>query len=174
MGWLLRGNSMTTGQKIAEGLLWLAALFMGILVGGSVYQRMSLIPYWAGDLPGSLVRYFHDPAVAQSIGAFWTRILIPVGLSLVLTLIANWRMRGRRLWIGVALGCFLVALVWTGIYFVPKGVIPLFEKDGAGLSGDQITAMARMWINLDWIRMGLTVVAFFALMRATALRVASA
>jgi hypothetical protein len=61
-------------------------------------------------------------------------------------------------------------LVWTEIYFVPKGVIPLMARAGAGLSGDQITTMAKAWIFWDWFRMAGTVVAYLALLRALTIR----
>ena len=49
---------------------------------------------------------------------------------------------------------------------MPKGVIPPFDRDGAGMTPDEITALARSWIFWDWLRMAMIAAAFFALLRA--------
>jgi hypothetical protein len=157
---------MSIRKRVGEILLWLALFFVGIIIGAEVYQRISLIPEWGGDLPGSLVRYFQGTTAAASIGRFWANVLPPTALLVVAAFVANWPDRARRKWLGVTLLFFLAALVWTEVWFVPKGVIPLMVKAGAGMTPEEITARANAWIFWDWFRMGATVVAYFSMLKA--------
>jgi len=65
--------------KIAgELLLWLALLGIAILTGANVYQRISIIPDWSSDLPGSLIKYFQGTTTAQDIRRFWDSAVLAV------------------------------------------------------------------------------------------------
>jgi len=161
---------MSVRQKIGEVLLWMALLLVGTVIGASVYQRISLIPEWGGALPDSVVTYFRDTQAAHSIGRFWASVLPPTALFVIAAAAFNWPERPRRRWLGVGTILFLAMLLWTEIYFVPKGVIPLMARAGAGLSGDQITTMAKAWILWDWFRMAGTVAAYLALLRVLTIR----
>ena len=41
---------MTRRQRLAAIVLWSALVFVGTMFGASVYQRISIIPEWGGDL----------------------------------------------------------------------------------------------------------------------------
>ena len=161
---------MSPRQKIGEALLWMALLLVGIIIGASVYQRISLIPEWGGALPDSVVTYFRGTNAGASIGRFWANVLPPTALFVLAATAFNWPERARRRWLGVGALLFFAMLAWTEVYFVPKGVIPLMVHAGAGLSGDEITAIAKAWIFWDWFRMAGTVAAYLALLRALTIR----
>ena len=157
-------------ERLAEALLWLAIVLSGVVFGASVYQRVSLIPEWGGNLPDSVGDYFKGTNQAGASARFWRGALPPTGLCILVTLIAAWPDRGRRTWIAIALGLYVVALVWTAVYFIPKGVVPLMEEAGQNLTPAQITATAEAWIFWDWLRMALTLGFLLALMKALTLR----
>ena len=157
-------------KRLAEALLWLAIVMSGVVFGASVYQRVSLIPEWGGNLPDSVTDYFKGTNQADASARFWRGALPPTGLCILLTLIAAWPDRGRRTWVALALGLYLVALVWTAVYFIPKGVVPLMEQAASGMTPEEITSTARAWIFWDWLRMALTLGFVLALMKALTLR----
>lgn len=157
---------MTARQRIGEPVLWAALLFVGVIIGASVYQRISLIPEWGGALPGSIATYFQGTNAANSIGRFWSTVLPAAALVLIVAVLTNWYAPARRLWLGVAALLFFAMLVWTEVYFIPKGVIPLMVRAGAGLSPDEITRRAQAWIFWDWFRTAGTVAAYLALLKA--------
>ena len=161
---------MSIRQRIAEALLWIALLFVATIIGAEVYQRISLIPEWGAALPDSVITYFRGTHAAASIGRFWISVLPPTALFVIGAGVFNWPDRPRRRWIGVGTLLFVAMLVWTEVFFVPKGVIPLMAHAGAGLSPEEITRLAKSWIFWDWFRMAGTVVAYLALLRALTIR----
>jgi hypothetical protein len=165
---------MSTRQRIGEVVLWITLFVAGIINGAGVYQRISLIPDWADNLPDSLVNYFKGTTAAPDISRFWESVVPVLALLVIATLIFNLADRPRRKWIGIGGALFFAALIATLVYFVPRGVIPLMKHAGAGLSGDEITRMARAWVFWDWFRMAATAGCFFALLKALTIRLSPA
>ena len=157
-------------RNAGEVFLWAAILTVGVIVGASVYQRISLIPYWGGDLPGSIVTYFQGTSAAAAIGRFWETVLPPTAIFVALALLTNWPNRRRRKWLVIAATLFFAMLIWTAVYFVPSGVIPLMVHAGAGLSPDEITQRARAWIFWDGFRVAGTIAAYLLLLKALTCR----
>jgi hypothetical protein len=136
------------------------------MLGASVYQRISLIPEWGGSLPQSVVSYFRGTGAGASIDRFWTSVTAPTALLMIVTVLANRPAIARRKWLGTAALLFFAMLLWTAIYFVPKGVIPLMQNGGEGMTPDEITRTARAWIFWDWFRMAGTTAAYLCLLKA--------
>ena len=157
---------MSPRQRFAEVALWSALLLLATMLGASVYQRVSLIPEWGGSLPQSVVSYFHGTSAGASIDRFWTSVTAPTALLVLTTVLANWPTVARRKWLGTAALLFFAMLIWTAIYFVPKGVIPLRVRGGEGMSPDEITRAASAWIFWDWFRMAGTTAAYLCLLKA--------
>src|SRR5690242_18581547 len=124
---------MSIRQKIGEALLWIALLLLGTIIGAEVYQRISLIPQRGAAIPDSLITYFRGTHAAASIGRFWISVLPPSALFVIAATAFNWPERARRGWLALGAFLFIAMLVWTEVYFVPKGVIPLMAHAGAGL-----------------------------------------
>lgn len=161
---------MSTRQRIGEAVLWITLFVAGIINGAGVYQRISLIPDWARNLPDSLVNYFKATTAAPDITRFWESVVPVLTLLVIATLIFNLADRPRRKWICIGAALFFAALMATLVYFVPRGVVPLMKNAGAGLSGDEIARMARQWVFWDWFRMAATAGCFFALLKAVTIR----
>jgi hypothetical protein len=163
---------MNMRRRIGESILWLTVLAMGVITGAGLFQRMSLIPAWTRDLPGSVVVYFKGTMAAQDFSRFWATV-VPVSALLVIgTLIFNLADRPRRRWIAIGAGLFSAVFAATLLYFVPKGVVPLMVRAGAGMSGEEITRVMRQWVFWDGFRMAAMVGCFFAFVKAVTLRVA--
>ena len=157
----------TTRQRLATVLLWGVLVLVGTMFGASVYQRISLIPEWGGALPQSVVLYFSDVRAGQAIDRFWTFITAPTAVTIILALILNWPLVARRRWLSRGAMLFFLMLAWTAVYFIPKGVMPLMVRGGAGLTPEAITQMARAWIFWDWFRMAGTLGSYLCFVKAT-------
>ena len=153
-------------NQLAEILLWIAIVLSGVVFGASVYQRISLISEWGGNLPSSVIDHFSGTTAAAASGRFWASALPPTGLVILLALIFGWPDRERRPWLSLALGLFVAGMIWTEVFFIPKGVVPLMERAGAGMTPDEITAQASAWIFWDWFRMALTLGFLLSLLKA--------
>jgi hypothetical protein len=160
---------VTARRPVADILLAGVLVLVGTMFGASVYQRISLIPEWGGNLPQSVVLYFGEARTGHAIERFWTLVTGPTALLIVLALIVNWRVAARRRWMAVGAALFFVMLAWTVVYFIPKGVTPLMVQGGAGLSPEAITRMARAWIFWDWFRMGGTLASYLCFVQAATL-----
>ena len=161
---------MSTRQRLAAVLLWGVLVLVGTMFGASVYQRISLIPEWGGALPQSVTLYFSDARAGQAIDRFWTLITGPTALAIVLALILNWPLVARRRWISGGALLFFAMLVWTAVYFIPGGVMPLMVRGGAGMTPEAITQMARAWIFWDWFRMAGTLASYLCFVKAATLQ----
>jgi hypothetical protein len=64
----------------------------------------------------------------------------------ILALILNWPVLAQRPWLLGGAILFFLMLAWTALFFIPKGVMPLMQRGGEGLTPAAITQMARAWI----------------------------
>ena len=163
---------MNARQRIGECFLWLTILAMGVITGAGLFQRMSLIPAWTRDLPGSVVAHFKGTMAAQDFSRFWATVVPVSALLVVGTLIFNLADRSRRGWIAAGAALFGAVFAATLLYFVPKGVVPLMVRAGEGMSGEEITRVMRQWVFWDGFRMAAMVGCFFAFLKAATVRVA--
>lgn len=157
---------MVTRQRVAAVLLWSVLVLVGTMFGASVYQRISLIPEWGGALPQSVTVYFRGTNAGQAIDRFWTLVTAPTAIAIILTVVVNWPFVARRRWASRGAILFFLMLVWTVVYFIPGGVIPLMVRGGDGLSPETITQMARAWIFWDWFRMAGTLASYLCFLKA--------
>jgi hypothetical protein len=153
-------------QRLGDVALWFALVFLATMLGASVYQRISLIPEWGGALPQSVVTYFHGTGAGASIDRFWRSVIPPTGVLVIIAILANRAALARRTWLGAAGILFFAMLIWTFVYFVPQGVIPLMVRGGEGMSPEAITRTARAWIFWDWFRMAGTLASYLCLLKA--------
>ena len=161
---------MSTRQRFATVLLWCVLVLVGTMFGASVYQRISLIPEWGGDLPQSVVRYFSDARAGQAIDRFWTLVTGPTALAIIVALILNWPLVARRRWVSRGAILFFLMLAWTAAFFIPSGVMPLMVRGGAGMTPEAITQMARAWIFWDWFRMAGTLGSYLCFVKAATIQ----
>ena len=116
--------------------------------GGSIYEMVVVWPLWAASPPESVTAWTHG-----AIQAPFFQVLTPIyGLSgLGLAICSRWMAERQRKWAMLAGLSGAITLVWTMLFFVP-----ILEKTqltgGAGLSGEEITALVRRFWTWQWLR----------------------
>src|ERR1044072_3007391 len=98
--------------------LMMSILLWGVLLGGVVYAHIVYFPVYLSHLPESSVVVNGTYGLEE--GYFWITIHPLLVLSLVVTLIANWRESGRRNLIAATLGWYIVILIVSSLYFIPQ------------------------------------------------------
>jgi hypothetical protein len=145
--------------------LMVSILLMGILLGGIVYSHIVYFPVYLSALPDSAVLVNGPYALHEE--RFWLLIHPLAILSLILSLVFNWKVRARRKLIAIPLIIYVLAIVVTSLYFVPE--LRAFH-DSPKLAGSPAEWFARgqRWQYLSWIRgtvMGLSIVPLLLALR---------
>src|SRR2546423_11959251 len=110
-------------SKIKEIVLCLAIIFIGALLGGSLYDSIVLAPNFRVGIPQSLEHLRQFMAVANP-GSFFRFIAPLTELSILTSLILGWkRPAGRRWWLIVALLLIVAGDVITFTYHYPRNAI---------------------------------------------------
>jgi hypothetical protein len=107
---------------------------------------MVFFPVYLSDLPASAAVVNGPYGLSEA--RFWMTIHPLLVLSLVVSLIANWRERTKRFLIGATLTVYIVVLVVSALYFVPELIA---FHDSPVTAGDWQTRANRWW-NLSLIR----------------------
>lgn len=136
--------------QIKEVLLIAAVIFLGSLLGGSLYDTLVNAPNFSSDIPQSL-EAFRGSMLAASPGNFF-RVLAPLAeLSLLLSLILGWRRpAGRRWWLVAALVLVIAGDVITFAYHYPRN--NLLFHDPLHTPVDALKVAAAEWIRGNYVR----------------------
>ncbi len=155
-------------NSISRILLWLAVIAWGFWLGGLIYEMVVIMPLWSANLPQSVLEWNSRPNFVVNPTRFYLPIVITLILSSLLAMVLNWKSGNHRIWLILSSVCVITAFVFTIIYFFPKNEL-LFRNQNAGLSGEEITAIANAWIQANWIRFSIMAVGFFAALKAFSL-----
>ena len=155
-------------NTIGRILIWMTVIAWGFWLGGLMYEMIVIMPLWSANLPNSVVEWNSRPDFVMNPTRFYVPIVITLILSSLLATILAWKSSNKRLWLILSTVCAITVFVFTLIYFFPKNEI-LFRNQNAGLSGEEITAIANAWIRGNWIRVGMMIVGFFAALKAFSL-----
>ena len=107
-----------TRLKLSTFFLMLAIIFWGTLLGGIAYSHLVYFPVYLSALPDSAVLVNGPFRLQEQI--FWVSIHPLLIVTLVTTLLLNWKFAARRKLIGITLLVYALALVATSLYFVPE------------------------------------------------------
>ena len=135
-----------TYALMATVVLW------GVLLGGIVFSNAIVMPVFLADLPASASVVTGPHAVNEV--PFWMSIHPLIVLSLIVALIANWRVTVRRRSIAIVLVCYIVALIVTALFFVPE-LIAFQASPQSSISASEWASRAMRWQILSWIRGGI-------------------
>lgn len=131
-----------------------ACLSFSVVIGGAVYEHLTVVPAWSAAIPASLSMFQGTHGLNPA--PFWISIH-PVTLLLMLgSLAVFWKTEGRRFQL-TALAGYVLVLVITQIYFVPE----LLELTGTpfAVTVDQgLTARGQLWEKLSLVRLAFLVV----------------
>jgi len=151
-------------QTITQILLWIAIVAWSLWFGGLMYEMVVILPLWSSSLPESVIEWNSRPQFIVNPTRFFAPVAVTTILSSLAGLISGWNLSNRRLWLILSAVCAMATLAFTIVYFFPKNEV-LFRNQFAGLSGEEITAIANGWITANWIRVCIMAVGFFAALR---------
>jgi len=138
-------------------LLWLFIIFLGTAFGAGLYESRVVVPLWTSAPPASL-------ASPDSGRRFWALVTTgPLTLLTLANLVAAWQTQGpgRAWWLTAAIVTLLERAATFG-YFIPT-IIRLQRKPP--LSEPVLRAALARWVRLNYVRNGLTLVAWIATLK---------
>ncbi len=143
--------------------LMISILLMGVLLGGIVYAHIVFFPPYLSALPASSSLVNGPYALHDEY--FWTLIHPIAILSLIVSLVLNWKIPARRKLIAVPLIVYVLAIVVTAIYFVPE--LRAFKASpSSGVSPAEWYARGQRWQHLSWTRGTVIGLSYIALLLA--------
>jgi uncharacterized membrane protein len=142
-------------SKIKEIILIIAIISLGTLFGGGLYESVVNAPNFRAGLPNSVEHFRQFMSVANP-GSFF-RVVAPLTqISLLVSLILNWKKPPRRRWwLLAALILVVTADAITFGYVYPRNDI-LFSNP-LQISLELLEKTAAEWMYANYIRVVLTV-----------------
>jgi hypothetical protein len=152
-------------ERLSIATLWLFIISSGIVAGGSVVERVVIMPLWASSPPES-VRAWSLGVIQRPFFEVATPIysLLALG-ALVLSFALP---PPARPWVRTAGALGILLGILTIAFFVP-----LLQKTqatgGAGLPSEEIARLTRQFVNWSWLRSGLLFAGWLTAMRGLTL-----
>lgn len=129
--------------------LFLAVILWGTLLGGIAYSHLVYFPVYLSALPDSAVVVNGPYGLHEAI--FWITIHPLLIISLIITLVLNWRAPARRKLILISLGLYALVIIITQIYFIPE-LIAFERSPQSSVSPAEWLARGQRWQRFSWIR----------------------
>ncbi|HEY6186065.1 MAG TPA: hypothetical protein VIW80_00195 [Pyrinomonadaceae bacterium] len=129
--------------------LFLAVILWGTLLGGIAYSHLVYFPAYLSALPDSAVVVNGPYGLHEAV--FWITIHPLLILSLIITLVLNWRVPARRKLILITFGLYVLVLIITQIYFIPE-LIAFQRSPQSSVSPAEWLVRGQRWQRLSWIR----------------------
>ena len=143
--------------------LMLSVVLWGTLLGGIAYSHIVYFPVYLSALPDSAVVVNGPFGLHEE--RFWMTIHPLLILSLIVTLVLNWRLRTRRKLILISFAVYVLVLVVSALYFIPE--LGAFARSPrASLTPAEWLARGQRWQRLSWIRGAVCYAAFLPLLLA--------
>src|SRR6266568_2074170 len=154
-------------ELVAQSLLYLGIVLVGINIGGNVYEMLVLDPLWSASPPDSVRNFFKDTPFARAMQKFWLSKLAKYSLFvLVGAVIAAWSVPGRRGWLAAAVLATAVNYALTILYIFPRKKF-LFRARGE-VTADAIQRATQQFLAANRVRRFFKLVEFLCLVRALA------
>lgn len=104
-------------QIIRESILWVSLILVSIIVGGTIYQMLVIVPEFNRDIPNAMISFAQGHISTKSFwGAPFQDLCL---LFLIASTIFNWK-NGRRYWIFSATLLAIISIALTVIFAVPQ------------------------------------------------------
>ena len=152
-----------TVTRFATYSLMLAVILWGTLLGGITYSHLVYFPVYLSALPDSSIVVNGPYGLHESI--FWLTVHPLLILSLIVTLVLNWKFEPRRKFILISFVVYLLALVVTQIYFLPE-LAAFAQSPDSNVSAAEWSARGQRWQIMSWIRGGVMYAALVPLLIA--------
>ena len=137
---------------LEPALLWLIVLFVGIEIGGGLYEWRCIYPLWSKDpSPQTLRQKIQESGQELAGRRFWPFVSPPVLLLSILNIVAAFQSVSaqRPIWL-LAAAIALLDKVATYIYFAPTLVLRLSRPEA--ISPSKLTRIVRVWVRLSPLR----------------------
>lgn len=140
-------------RLIASFTLWLFVVATALILGAGLYEALVVVPFWSAGVPASLAEGNPLLRVPMRSGqVFWPFFTPAVALIALLALVTSFGTSPRHLaWRVTATGLLLIVSIVTLVYFRPA-IIGMVVHHGAGRTPEAVTAEARRWVALNWVR----------------------
>jgi hypothetical protein len=153
-------------KAIRTLLLMLASISFIVVIGGAIYEHLTMVPVWTSAAPASLAMFQGDYAVAAF--RFWIPIHPITVILLIAALVANWKTE-RRKPIALVLGGYILVLVVTFAFFVPE-LLSITRSAYSPAVDSALTQRAKFWESMSLVRLAwmllLAVILTFGLTRS--------
>ena len=147
---------------LADSCLVGLVLAYSLNLAPMMFESFTSDRIWASNPPDSF--YMFLGRYGQKTAHYW-RVVSPIAmLTFVLSFVFNWHIVDRRMWLFVALACYLAVQLTTMVFFVPEQEA-LISNAGA-LSRDVLRVRAHRWMFLNYFRNVAGVLAYIFLMCA--------
>ena len=157
-------------KHATQFFLWVAALVAGPLVGAKLFDLLVLAGAWSADPPRSLALLPYGAAWPVDTGVFFIPFSAALLVSAFGALAAGWRTPWRYRWLLCvpSLGVFALLVLTVVVFWPMNAALWRHASDVATspLTDAEAAAMARRWVQLDWLRLAGGVAAFVAALRA--------
>lgn len=149
--------------RIGTYSLVLTIVLWGTLLGGIAYSHIVYFPVYLSALPHSAVVVNGPFGLHEAI--FWMIIHPLLILSLIVTLVLNWKLRARRKLILISFAVYVLVIVISQIYFIPE-LIAFERSPESSVTPAEWLARSQRWQRLSWIRGAVCYVAIVPLLLA--------
>lgn len=145
---------------VAEVLLWLFVINLGIVLGAGLYELRVVVPLWASNPPASIGQ-------PDSGLRFWAWAATgPLTLLCLANLYLAWQSLGpRHNWWLIAAVIVLIERLMTFGYFIPT----ILRLQRSERPPAEVRASFSQWIAFNFARIALVLAAFLLALKALAL-----
>lgn len=154
---------------IVEVLLWLFVINLGIAYGAGLYEKRIVLPMWFSKSPDSGWQVNGDAMRQTNTGLrFWAlATTLPLTLLTIANLVNALQSHGTRYeWWLAASALSLVERIATFAFFIPTAIrLMRAEELPAGVA----PVLASRWIQMNYVRDALTLLAWLTALRALSL-----
>lgn len=146
--------------------LWMYVIFLSMLFGGALFERIVLVAVWSSDLPRSVRDWNGNPRLTIHPTAFFRQVTPFLIVLTPLEVYFAWTSTGpERSTLLLSTVLLIAVLVATLAYFAPT-LARLTLHGGEGMDDGQIVRTARRWVALQYVRLGAVAVAWLASLEA--------
>jgi hypothetical protein len=131
--------------------LMVTVVLYGVLLGGVVYSHIVFFPPYLSHLPDS-ASITNGPYALHDEN-FWTVIHPLLLLSLVVSIVINWRSPFRRSMLAITFAVYALVLVISFWWFIPQ-LIDFRDSASSAVSTAEWQHRGEHWQHMSWVRGG--------------------
>ncbi len=157
---------MTT--RTLRAFLWISVLSWGVGLGAKLFDLLVVAGAWSAAPPASLALLPYGPRFPVNPGGFFLPLSVVMLIGVVGALISGWKAGSElRRWLWLPVVMFLIIWAATPTIFWPMNHDLYYGAIGKISRSDaELVQLARRWVALDWVRVGVIAVGLISSVRA--------